>query len=65
MFLQISIRRRALELIYALVSKSNVRALVKELLAYLALTGGEVDFKTDLTEKICLVVAKVRCTVQL
>lgn len=52
----ISIRRRALDLIYALVTKSNVRALVKELLNYLALASGDVEFKADLTEKICLVV---------
>jgi AraC-like DNA-binding protein len=51
----ISIRRRALDLIYALVTKSNVRALVKELLNYLALTSGDVEFKSDLTDKICLV----------
>jgi AP-1 complex subunit gamma-1 len=54
----ISIRRRALDLIYALVTKNNVKALVKELLNYLALTSGDVEFKADLTEKICLVVER-------
>jgi AP-1 complex subunit gamma-1 len=54
----ISIRRRALDLIYALVTKNNVKALVKELLNYLGLTSGDSEFKTDLTEKICLVVDK-------
>lgn len=51
----ISIRRRALDLIYALVKENNVKPLVKELLNYLALTSGDADFKTDLTEKICQV----------
>lgn len=54
----ISIRRRALDLIYALVTKTNVTALVKELLNYLALTSGDKDFKADLTEKICVVVER-------
>ena len=54
----ISIRRRALDLIYALVTKNNVRALVKELLNYLSLTSGDTDFKADLTDKICTVVEK-------
>jgi AP-1 complex subunit gamma-1 len=56
--LDVSIRRRALELVYALVTKTNVRVLVKELLNYLALTTGDQDFKAELTEKICLVVEK-------
>jgi len=51
----ISIRRRALDLIYALVTKTNVKALIKELLNYLALTSGDSEFKTDLTDKICVV----------
>lgn len=51
----ISIRRRALDLIYALVTKNNVEALVKELLNYLALTSGDQEFKSDLTDKICMV----------
>mmetsp|Transcript_4683 Transcript_4683/g.9027 ORF Transcript_4683/g.9027 Transcript_4683/m.9027 type:complete len:878 (-) Transcript_4683:184-2817(-) len=51
----ISIRRRALDLIYALVTKNNVKALIKELLNYLAVTGGDSEFKTDLTDKICVV----------
>lgn len=54
----VSIRRRALDLIYALVTRQNVKALVKELLNYLALTSGDNDFKTELTEKICLVVER-------
>ena len=52
----VSIRRRALDLIYALVTKSNVKTLAKELLTYLALTTGDNEFKTDLTDKICVVV---------
>jgi AP-1 complex subunit gamma-1 len=54
----ISIRRRALDLIYALVTKANVVALVKELLNYLVSTTGDVEFKTDLTEKICVVIER-------
>ena len=54
----VSIRRRALDLIYALVTKSNVKTLAKELLTYLALTSGDSDFKADLTDKICMVVDK-------
>ena len=54
--LDVSIRRRALDLIYALVTKSNVKTLAKELLTYLALTTGDSEFKTDLTEKIVVVV---------
>lgn len=54
----ISIRRRALDLIYALVTKANVRALVKELLNYLTLATGDQEFKADLTDKICNVVER-------
>ena len=54
----ISIRRRALDLIYALVTKSNVKALVKELLVYLQVASADIEFRSDLTEKICSVVDK-------
>lgn len=54
----VSIRKRALDLIYALVTPNNVRALIKELLNYLSLTSGDAEFKTDLTEKICMVADK-------
>lgn len=54
----ISIRRRALDLIYALVTSKNVKDLVTELLNYLALTSGDKEFKADLTEKICVVVER-------
>ena len=56
--LDVSIRRRALDLIYALVTKSNVKTLAKELLTYLALTTGDSEFKADLTDKIVVVVDK-------
>eukprot|EP00741_Cyanophora_paradoxa_P019859 tig00000217_g19167.t1 len=52
----ISIRRRALELVYALVNESNIRALVKEMLSYLVVA--DVEFKPDLVAKICTVVEK-------
>jgi hypothetical protein len=37
-----------------------VRALVKELLNYLALTSGDVEFKADLTDKVRFVASS--CT---
>ncbi|KAG8958949.1 clathrin associated protein complex large subunit [Tulasnella sp. 419] len=48
----ISIRRRALELSYALVNESNVRELTRELLAFLDVADNE--FKLGLTTQICL-----------
>ncbi|KAJ7556154.1 hypothetical protein O6H91_05G071600 [Diphasiastrum complanatum] len=52
----ISIRRRALELVCALVNESNVKTLTKELLEYLKVSDPE--FKPDLTTKICYLVQK-------
>jgi AP-1 complex subunit gamma-1 len=52
----ISIRRRALDLVYLLINKSNVRMLVRELINYLVLT--DVEFKPDLTAKICIAVER-------
>ena len=52
----VSIRRRALELVYALVNESNIKALTKELLEYLKVTDPE--FKPDLTTKICALVQR-------
>ncbi len=49
-----SIRRRALELVYALVNEGNIRALTKELVDYLNVCDAE--FKPDLTAKICMLV---------
>lgn len=48
----ISIRRRALELSYALINDQNVRILARELLAFLELADDE--FKLGLTTQICL-----------
>lgn len=48
----ISIRRRALELSYALVNDTNVRVLTRELLAFLEVADNE--FKLGLTTQICL-----------
>lgn len=50
----ISIQKRALELVYALVNKNNVKSLTKELLDYLKTCDS--DFKGDLTTKICSIV---------
>ncbi|KAI6149348.1 adaptin N terminal region-domain-containing protein [Pisolithus tinctorius] len=48
----ISIRRRALELSYALINEQNVRVLVRELLAFLEVADDE--FKTGMTTQISL-----------
>ncbi|PWN45146.1 golgi adaptor HA1/AP1 adaptin gamma subunit [Ceraceosorus guamensis] len=48
----ISIRRRALELSYALINEANVRVLTRELLAFLEVADNE--FKLGLTTQICL-----------
>lgn len=48
----ISIRRRALELSYALINESNVRIMTRELLAFLEVADNE--FKTGLTTQIWL-----------
>ncbi|KAF9244665.1 adaptin N terminal region-domain-containing protein [Melanogaster broomeanus] len=48
----ISIRRRALELSYALINEQNVRVLVRELLAFLEVADDE--FKTSMTTQISL-----------
>ncbi|KAI0343261.1 Adaptor protein complex AP-1 gamma subunit [Trametopsis cervina] len=48
----ISIRRRALELSYALINESNVRILVRELLAFLEVADDE--FKLGMTTQISL-----------
>lgn len=52
----VSIRKRALELVYALVNESNVKTLTKELIEYLKVSDPE--FKPDLTAKICALVQK-------
>ena len=48
----ISIRRRALELSYALINESNVRILIRELLAFLEIADNE--FKLGMTTQISL-----------
>uniref|UniRef100_A0A7N0UKA1 AP-1 complex subunit gamma n=1 Tax=Kalanchoe fedtschenkoi TaxID=63787 RepID=A0A7N0UKA1_KALFE len=52
----ISIRKRALELVYLLVNESNVKPLTKELIDYLEVSDQE--FKGDLTAKICSIVER-------
>lgn len=52
----ISIRRRALDLVYALVNEKNIQALMKELLEYLAVA--DVEFKSIFTEKLTNLVAR-------
>ena len=49
-------RRRALELVYALVNEGNIKTLTKELLDYLKVS--DVEFKPDLTSKICMLVQR-------
>ncbi|KAI0352387.1 Adaptor protein complex AP-1 gamma subunit [Trametes cingulata] len=48
----ISIRRRALELSYALINEQNVRILIRELLAFLEVADDE--FKLGMTTQICV-----------
>jgi Adaptin N terminal region len=52
----VSIRRRALELVYALVNEGNITALTRELLDYLRVC--DPDFKADLTNKLCMLVQR-------
>ncbi|XP_019176734.1 PREDICTED: AP-1 complex subunit gamma-2-like [Ipomoea nil] len=51
-----SIRKRALELVYLLVNESNVKPLTKELIEYLE--ASDLEFRGDLTAKICSIVEK-------
>lgn len=53
----ISIRKRALDLIYCLVNESNIRLLVPELLNYLQ-NNMDSEFREDFISKICTVVDK-------
>jgi AP-1 complex subunit gamma-1 len=52
----VSIRRRALELVYALVNESNIRPLTRELLDYL--TVCDPEFRPDLTAKVAALVQR-------
>lgn len=52
----ISIRRRALELSYALINEQNVRVLVRELLGFLE--TADAEFKAGLTSQIAIAAEK-------
>ncbi|KAF3918790.1 hypothetical protein AA313_de0209630 [Arthrobotrys entomopaga] len=52
----ISIRRRALDLSFTLINESNIRVLVRELLAFLEVANNE--FKPAMTTQICLAAEK-------
>lgn len=52
----VSIRKRALELVYSLVNESNIKTLTRELLEYLSVSDAE--FKPDLTGKICTLIQR-------
>eukprot|EP00727_Mastigamoeba_balamuthi_P008566 m51a1_g4331 Adaptor protein complex 1 (AP-1), gamma subunit (843) ;mRNA; r:139003-142008 len=52
----ISIRRRALDLVYALVDESNVRQLVRDLLGYLVVA--DQQFRADIVAKLCWLVER-------
>eukprot|EP00873_Tetraselmis_striata_P041901 jgi/Tetstr1/462165/TSEL_007230.t1 len=52
----VSIRRRALELVYGLINESNIKTLTKELLDYLAVSDN--SFKPDLTNKVAQLVQR-------
>ncbi len=50
----ISIRKKALELTYAIINPENVKSLVKEMINYLLLADAE--FKEALVNRICMAV---------
>lgn len=52
----ISIRRRALDLSFALINESNVRVLTRELLAFLEVADAE--FKSSMVTNICAAAEK-------
>lgn len=52
----ISIRRRALELSYALINDQNIRVLIRELLAFLE--TADTEFKPNLTSQIAIAAEK-------
>mmetsp|Transcript_80527 Transcript_80527/g.176577 ORF Transcript_80527/g.176577 Transcript_80527/m.176577 type:complete len:835 (-) Transcript_80527:47-2551(-) len=52
----VSIRKRALEVAYALINEENIKNMSKELLNYLLVA--ETDFKEDLCSRICLAVER-------
>lgn len=52
----ISIRKRALDVAYALVNDDNIKNMTKELLNYLLVA--DTDFKEELCSRICLAVEK-------
>mmetsp|Transcript_57975 Transcript_57975/g.101586 ORF Transcript_57975/g.101586 Transcript_57975/m.101586 type:complete len:845 (-) Transcript_57975:103-2637(-) len=52
----ISIRKRALDVAYALVNEENIKNMTKELLNYLLVA--DTDFKEELCSRICMAVAK-------
>ncbi|KAF3910059.1 hypothetical protein ABW21_db0207289 [Orbilia brochopaga] len=52
----ISIRRRALDLSFTLINESNIRVLVRELLAFLEVANNE--FKPAMTTQICIAAEK-------
>ena len=56
-----AIRRRALELVYALVTTANIVVLAKELIDYLLNTGdgGDREFRAVLCDKICSLVEEL------
>ena len=60
-----SIRRRALELVYALVTSSNIVILAKELIDYLLKSGDgggdglDYEFRLVLCEKICSLIERL------
>lgn len=52
----ISIRKRALDVAYALVNEENIKNMTKELLNYLLVA--DTDFKEELCSRICMAVGK-------
>ncbi|ETO25133.1 clathrin-adaptor gamma chain [Reticulomyxa filosa] len=54
----ITIRTRALDLIYALTNEENIVDLVQDLLKFCDMSSNEPEFQQDLAAKICMVVER-------
>ena len=60
----LSIRKRALDLIYNLVNSANIRLLLLDLMNFLTFPSCSPEFRQDLTDKICVASAKFAPTTQ-
>lgn len=55
----ISIRRRALEVAFALVNTENIQSIVKEMISYIPrIAENDEGFKSDLASRVCMLIDK-------